>query len=464
MKGKIGLIGLGVMGKSLGRNLARNGFNVSLYNRHVKGSEEHVAVNFVKEHSELNDCLPFDNLKAFVESLDRPRKIILMVNAGPTVDMVLKDLSDFLSPDDIVIDGGNSHFEETKRRIDELLDRKIHFVGTGISGGEEGALNGPAIMPSGDQQAYSKVSSYLEKIAARNDEGNPCCGYIGKEGSGHFVKMVHNGIEYVEMQLLAECYAILKNQGKTNEEIAAVFQEWSKDLASYLLNITIDILRKKEGENYLLDQVLDKAGNKGTGSWTTAYIAGSGEPATQIPSALFARYLSFFKEKRVHISGVFETDRFTIDISPSQLKDAYQFARIINHHQGFSIIRHASEENGWEVNLSQVAKIWTGGCIIKSDLMTEIAVFLGTNQDLLMTEEISEVIKQTYPTAKLVSARCLEGEVHAPCLIDAVNFLNGLKTASSPANLIQAQRDYFGAHTYQRVDDPSGKSHHSDWS
>ena len=460
MKTEIGLFGLGVMGKSLSRNLARNGFKISLYNRHVDGKEENIAKYFQQEHSELKNALPFDDLKAFVESLERPRKIILMVYAG-SIDAVLDNLSDVLETGDIVIDGGNSHFEATNRRITSMKKQGLIFIGAGISGGEEGALKGPSIMPSGDKDAYLKVQKYLETIAAKNVDGNSCCAYVGQQGSGHFVKMIHNGIEYVEMQLLAECYSILKGQGQTNNEIADIFETWMKDLGSYLLGITVDILRKKEGNEYLLDKILDKAGNKGTGKWATISAANSGEPATMIPAALFARYLSFFKEKRQAAATVFSTKGIGDNLSIEQLKEAYQFSRIINHHQGFSVIQRYSNQNDWNVDLSEIARIWTEGCIIKSDFMKELVEHLKTDETILF--KLRETIKKTHASAQSVAIEGIRKELHIPCFLDAINYFHGIKTANSSANVIQAQRDYFGAHTYKRIDDDSGKSYHTEW-
>lgn len=460
MKTEFGVFGLGVMGKSLSRNLARNGFKISLFNRHVDGKEENIAVSFQQEYPELEDALPFDDLKAFIQSMERPRKIILMVYAG-SVDAVLKSLSEVLAEGDIIIDGGNSHFSETNRRMAWMKEQGLVFIGAGISGGEEGALKGPSIMPSGDKEAYLKVQKYLETIAAKNSDGNPCCAYIGKQGSGHFVKMIHNGIEYVEMQLLAECYAILKSQGQTNDQIAAIFEEWMKDLGSYLLGITVDILRKKEGNDYLLDKILDKAGNKGTGKWATVSVANSGEPATMIPAALFARYLSFFKEKRITAAKVFSTTSIGDEISIFQLKEAYQFSRIINHYQGFSVIERVSNHNDWNVNLSETARIWTEGCIIKSDFMKELVEHLKTKDSLLI--KLSQTLLKTHASAQNVAIEGIKRELHIPCLLEAVNFFHGIKTAKSTANVIQAQRDYFGAHTYKRIDDPSEKSYHTEW-
>jgi len=452
------------MGKSLSRNLARNGFSLSMYNRHVSEKEENVASDFKDQYSELGTALPFDDLNAFIGSIKMPRKIILMVNAGPTIDIVLDELSSLLDKGDIVIDAGNSHFEETNRRIKSMKEKGFHFIGTGVSGGEEGALIGPSIMPSGDADAYKQVQNYLETIAAKDPNQDACCTYVGAEGSGHFVKMIHNGIEYAEMQLLAECYTLLKVQGKTNEEMADIFESWIEDLGSYLLEITINILRKKEGEGYLLDLILDKAANKGTGKWATSSIADSGEAATMIPAALFARYLSFFKEKRLRTAKTFRTKSSSqIDIPISQLKDAYQFSRIINHHQGFSIIKRVSDQRNWNVNLSEVARIWTEGCIIKSDFMKDIVQFLKMDPSLLLNKNIIPVIQKAHSSIQAVTKASIENEIHIPCLLEALNFYHGIKTEYSSANLIQAQRDYFGAHTYKKINDPSGDSYHTEW-
>lgn len=464
MNAEIGVIGLGVMGKSLSRNLANKGFKISLFNRHVPGEEEDVALNFKGSYPELEKSLPYDDLEDFLKSLESPRKIILMVNAGAAVDAVLGDLSKILEAGDIVIDGGNSHYEDTSQRIESMKQQGLIFIGTGISGGEEGALKGPSIMPSGEKEAYQKVQNYLESIAAKDVDGNPCCTYVGRQGSGHFIKMIHNGIEYVEMQLLAECYSILKNQGLSNEEMALEFESWMQDLGSYLLEITVKILRRKEGNEYLLDQILDKAGNKGTGNWATVSIANSGEPATMIPAALLSRYLSFFKEKRKQYSKLYTTKKVSkSDISIHQLKDAYQFARIINHHQGFSIIHQVSEQNGWNVDLSEIARIWTGGCIIKSDFMRELVDYLKIESNIISNPNLANVIKHAHSSVKTIAEVCIRGEIHAPCLIEAVNYFHGIKTANSPANLIQAQRDYFGAHTYQRVGDATEQFYHTEW-
>lgn len=462
-KSEFGLLGLGVMGKSLCRNLAKNGFKLSMYNRHVNGSEVDVARNFKALHNELESALPFDELSAFVNSIEQPRKIMLMVNAGKTTDLVIDDLLQYLSPGDIIIDGGNSHFEDTKSRFEYLKSKNIQFLGTGVSGGEEGALKGPSIMPGGDQKAYQSVRRFLEAIAAKDIKGDPCCAYIGKDGSGHFVKMVHNGIEYVEMQLLTEVVGILKFQGYTYDQIAEILDSW-QSCNSYLLEITVDILRKKEGDDWLLNKILDKAGNKGTGNWSAVASSQLGVPGTMITTALYARYLSFFKEEREKTEIRYGDNRnFELSISADNLLKAYQFSRIINHYQGFKLMSEASRINQWDLNLSEIARIWTNGCIIRSKLMVELIPILGINDDLLSNDDIANWITDSRGSCKLVVAQCILAEIATPCMSDAINFFNGISTAKSNANLIQAQRDYFGAHTYQRVDDSTGTFHHTRW-
>lgn len=462
-KSEFGLFGLGVMGKSLSRNLANNGFKISLFNRHVDGLEENVAINFKNAYNELASSQAFDDIEAFVNSLQKPRKIMLMVNAGKTIDVVIDSLIPFLSEDDIIIDGGNSNYNKTKERFEYLKEKKIYFIGTGISGGEEGALRGASIMPSGNKKAYDLVKPYLETIAAKDTNALPCCTYIGPEGSGHFVKMVHNGIEYAEMQLLAEVYSVLTANGKNPDEIANVLEGWKATAYSYLLEITITILRKKENNEWLVYKILDKAGNKGTGNWATIATAELGAPSTLIACALFARYTSFYKEERVEAQKKFVKNKLSLGVDSNDLLNTYQFARIINHHQGFNLIRQASKVYNWNINLSELARIWTGGCIIKSDLMKDLVEILKNSQSLLNNELIINQIKKLKPSANLVVSQCILSEVSIPCLSEALNFFNSFTTANSSANIIQAQRDYFGAHTYQRIDDDSGKFYHTNW-
>ena len=383
-KTEFGLIGLGVMGKSIARNLASHQFGLSLYNRHVDGSEENVALNFKNKFSELSTSMPFDDLKLFVNSLQTPRKILLMVNAGKPIDIIIESLIPLLSENDVIIDGGNSHYKDTEKRINSLKKHKINFIGAGISGGEEGALKGPSIMPGGNKNAYKIVQPFLESIAALDKNNNSCCTLIGENGSGHFTKMVHNGIEYAEMQLLAEIYFILKQTGKNPDEIAAILEKWKPKADSYLLEITIDILRKKEANDWLINKIVDVSGNKGTGNWTTIATAELGVPSTMIPTALFARYISSFKEERVQLSKVYSSENQNFTIDEDQLLDAYQFARIINHHQGFKLLYEASSSYKWNLNVSEIARIWTSGCIIRSSFMEQLVEILKNDTNILL--------------------------------------------------------------------------------
>lgn len=463
-KSEFGLFGLGVMGKSLSRNLANKGFKISLFNRHVEGVEENVAINFKNEFKELSSASAFDDIASFVSSLEKPRKIMLMVNAGKIVDYVIEDLLPFLDAGDILIDGGNSNYNKTKERFHYLKSKNIHFVGTGVSGGEEGALKGPSIMPGCDKEIYKEVQPFLEAIAAKDANNLPCCTYIGTEGSGHFVKMVHNGIEYAEMQLLAEVYVMLKALGNNPDQIANILESWKKTTNSYLLEITIDILRKKEGDDWLVNKIMDKAGNKGTGNWTTIATAQLGVPSTMIASALFARYTSFYKDERIMASKNFEKKSIsTLNIETKDILEAYQFARIINHYQGFKLIQEASNNYKWNLNLSELARIWTAGCIIKSDLMEELVTVFKSTDNMLTDKIIIEKIHQLKPSIKKVVSECILNELPVPNFTESINFLNSFSVANSSANIIQAQRDYFGAHTYQRLNDTSNKFYHTEW-
>ncbi len=463
-KSEFGIIGLGVMGKSLARNLASHNFTLSMFNRHVEKLEENIAVDFKNEHSELSKALAFDDLTKFVNSLQSPRKIMLMVNAGKPVDAVVESLIPLLSKDDVIIDGGNSHYKKTQERIDLLNNHQIHFIGAGVSGGEQGALKGPSIMPGGNADAYKLIQPYLESIAAKNKHNQPCCTYIGSGGSGHFIKMVHNGIEYAEMQLLAEAYFILKNAGKNPDEIADILESWSTAASSYLLEITISILRKKEEGGWLIDNILDTSGNKGTGNWTTIATAELGMPSTMIPASLFARYISAFKTERTEMNEVYSTIRNNIFmIDEGELLNAYQLARIVNHHQGFKLLSQASNAYDWNLNLSKIAGIWTNGCIIRSTLMEELIDLLKNDDNILLNSTIVLQVKALRSSLNRVVSQAVLHEITIPCLSEATNFLNGYSTANSSANIIQAQRDFFGAHTYQRVDDASGTFYHTNW-
>jgi len=462
-KTEFGLIGLGVMGKSLCRNLANNGFKISMYNRHVDDKEVDIAKNFKEKYPVFKDSLAFDNVSNFITSMQRPRKIMLMVNAGKPVDYVIADLVPLLDEGDIIIDGGNSHFDDTKRRIVTLKEQGIYFVGTGVSGGEEGALKGPSIMPSGDKEAYAILAPYLETIAAVDKNGKGCCTYVGPEGSGHYIKMVHNGIEYAEMQLLAEVYQLLRMQKKTPSEIADLLEPWIKtELNSFLLEITVNILRKKEGDDWLIDKILDKAGNKGTGNWTTVSAANLGIPATVISSALFARYISAFKEVRLKAAVLYKQEKTAPVFDINTLKEAYTLGRIINHHQGFDLIHEASKTYNWKLNLSEIARIWTNGCIIRSELMERLVDLFASNEaSILFQKPIANQIKPLKNSLKKIVVAAIESDTSLPCFGEALTYLNAITSANLSANMIQAQRDYFGAHTYNRNDKEG--TFHTDW-
>jgi 6-phosphogluconate dehydrogenase len=466
-KSDIGLIGLGVMGKSLSRNFVSKGFSLSMFNRHIANKEENIAVNFKAEFEELAGTKPFDNLKEFVASLQSPKKIILMIPAGEATDQMIQELKLLLAPNDIIIDAGNSFYQDTNARNLDLAAKGIHFIGCGISGGEEGALNGPSLMPSGSPEAYEILAPILTAIAAKDTDGNPCCAYIGKEGSGHFVKMVHNGIEYAEMQLLAEIYKIGVSNRKNPEEISNLLSSWKKDqVDSYLLDITIAILKEKEENNWIIDAIVDKADSKGTGNWTTVEITKEGIPATLIASALYARYLSSFKDLRTEMSAIYcpnNRSENNKELDWEQLRAAYELARIINHFQGFWLIEGISKKYNWDINLSEVARIWTNGCIIRSQLMQDLVPILKEEKNILASKNLIPQIIKLKPALSTIVATAIQAGIAVPCLSESINFLNGLTTEKSGANLIQAQRDYFGAHTFQRIDAESGQFFHHHW-
>ena len=460
---EFGLVGLGVMGKSLARNLANNGVQLSLFNRFVKDKEEKVAEKFIENFTELQTAKGFEDLGEFCKSLQTPRKIFLMIKAGVETDEFIEKIKPFLEEGDILIDGGNSHFKDTKRRMDYLAANGLHFIGTGVSGGEEGALKGPSIMPSGDAAAYKNIERFLNKIAAKDKNGGNCSTYIGPDGSGHFIKMVHNGVEYAEMQLIAEVYALLRYRNGLNpDEISEIFHSWNGgELKSYLLEITAKILTKKENEKWLVDLILDQAGNKGTGNWTTVTATEMGLPATLITSALFARYVSTVREKYESVEGNKENEGKKLDLEV--IKKAYVLARIVNHQQGFGLIKTASDEHQWSLNLSEIARIWTNGCIIRSTLMENIQGYFEKNDDLFEVLEIRKMITELKVDLKHFCISALEAELPIPCMLSANDFINTLNQDLQTANIIQAQRDFFGAHTYQRTDEERGKFFHTIW-
>ncbi len=468
-KSEIGLVGLGVMGQSLSRNIAGKGFRLSVYNRHVDEKEVDVAKNFVAAYSELSEVLPFDDMVGFVQSLERPRSIFLMVNAGAAVDAVIASLLPHLNEDDVIIDGGNSHYKDTERRHEELAKHLIHYVGSGVSGGEKGALKGPSIMPGGSAKGYEKIEKIFTTIAAKDYGNSNCCAFVGNGGAGHFVKMVHNGIEYGEMQLLAEVYGILRfNLGKSLDEISDVLKSWLEtDVASYLLEITQDIMLHQEEGKRIIDVILDKAGNKGTGSWTTIAACELGVAIPTLTAALFARYQSSCIDirKSAAQSYKFATEDTAAEISIEDLRIAYQQARIINHHQGYELIAAASENYNWQIDFKELSRIWTNGCIIRSKLMEQISVELSNGQpSLLLNETISALLRgeRINTLAQVVSA-VSNLKISIPCFSSALSYFHAYTEERSLANVIQAQRDYFGAHSYERVDRPRGEKYHTQW-
>ncbi len=468
-KKQLGLIGLGVMGRSLAKNLVSKHIPIAVYNRHVDGKEVDIAKSFAQDYPET-DVLGFDDISLFLETLSTPRIVMLMVNAGKAVDMVIEELIPHLKPGDCIIDGGNSYFKDTEERTQKLEKLGLHFLGTGISGGEKGALEGPSIMPGGREQGYEIAGNYLETIAAKDANGRPCCTYVGSGSSGHFIKMVHNGIEYAEMQLLAEIYHFLRFYiGKTPIEIAQVFDSWrGQGKNSYLLEITAKILQKKEGSTYLIDQILDKAGQKGTGGWTVSAALEEGVAISNISEAVVARILSSRKTERLKASKVYTINKENHDLSNISLEDlekAFEIASICNHHIGFDLIQKTSKSKEWGLNLSEVARIWTNGCIIRSELMEKLSVLFiqGNEQEILMFPEVVDKINVGIDALTQTVAKGLSAGCPLPILSSTLNYILTYASEKTSANMIQAQRDFFGAHTYQRVDKPWDQYFHTNW-
>ncbi len=465
MKKQLGIIGLGIMGKSLSRNFAGKGVTLSLYNRFVEGKEENIATDFIKSFPELNNASGYENITDFVTSLETPRKVFIMISAGEAVDSTIDTLIPLLDKGDLIIDGGNSHYKLTQARNDKLASHDIHFIGTGVSGGEEGALKGPSIMPGGEKKAYQLIKNELESIAARDKKNNPCCGHIGRGGAGHFVKMVHNGIEYAEMQLIAEVYGILKNDSQfSNKDISDILEKWLQtDVSGYLLEITVQILRKKEEGSDLIDIILDKAGNKGTGGWTTIAACELGVPIPTLTSALFARYQSAFKLERIKAESVYRLDKKNEYFDMGSLLNSYKTARIINHHQGIHLIKSASEVYNWEINLAEVSRIWTNGCIIRSTFMEDLVQIMNEKSELLLHPKIIQEVKCHLQDLRQTVGNASLSGISIPCFQASLSYIETYTKSQSTANIIQGQRDFFGAHRYQRKDDPSGTTHHTNW-
>jgi 6-phosphogluconate dehydrogenase len=469
MKINMGVIGMGVMGKSLALNLAEKGVSVALYNRFVAGKEEGIAQKVLEENPEFTQMAAFEDLAAFVASLATPRRILMMIPAGAAIDAQLDALIPMLEKDDLVIDGGNSFYLDSDRRVNRLKEVGMHFLPMGVSGGEEGARKGPSIMPGGNAEGYALVEDFLGRISAKDKDGKPCVTYIGPGGSGHFIKMVHNSIEYGEMQVLAELVHFLRfGFGCSAAQVSAIFSDWGKgELKSFLLEITADLLLFKEGGELLLDKILDQAGQKGTGAWSLTTALEYGIPYSPLAEAVNARGVSGEKVMRVAFSKIFQHEFQPVEGSLEtwlpKIKEAYALARIINHEVGFRLMKTVSDSKGWELNFNEIARIWTNGCIIRSGLMETISTNYADQVAFFEIAGVKEqVISGRKDLAELVGLGLINGFA-LPVMSAGINYLLGRITADSSASVIQAQRDYFGAHTYQRKDDSSGKFYHTQW-
>ena len=457
----IGVYGLGVMGQSLARNIMQHGFSVSVYN-----IETEITKQFTQKYPKL---VGYESLEAFVNSLEKPRKIILMVTAGRVVDSVIASLKPLLAKGDILIDCGNSYYEDTQRRMQSMQQDGFYLIGSGVSGGEKGALHGPSIMPSGEYRAYCEIADIFTAIAAKNEDGTACCTYIGKEGSGHFVKMVHNGIEYADMQLLAELYAILKRlYPKDRAAVQKAFHQLNQhNLASYLLDITEDILQKKEQEEWLLDKVLDVAKQKGTGKWTACVSLEYGVPVPSLIEAVEARFLSSMKAQRLQAEQCYagtQDEETGNEQLAADLYKAVLLAKTSIYAQGFSLIAAVNAQCGYHIDTKQLAVIWQNGCIIKSEFLKDIYQAYDKDANLtnlLVSDQFTEYVKQGREDLQRIISFALQKGLYIPVLCSVMNYVNGYTTASLETNLIQAQRDCFGAHTYERVDQAG--VFHSDW-
>lgn len=469
----IGLIGLAVMGENLALNIESKGWHVSVYNRTVPGVEEGVVERFVNGRAKDKNIEGFTDIKAFVDSIAIPRKIMMMVRAGSPVDELMNQLFPLLSPGDILIDGGNSNFEDTNRRVAVAESKDFLFVGSGVSGGEEGALNGASIMPGGSQKAWMEVKPILQSIAAKASDGTPCCQWVGPAGSGHFVKMIHNGIEYGDMQLIAEAYWVMKNLlDLNNEQMADVFAHWNEGkLRSYLIEITSHILcHKDKTGSYLIDKILDTAGQKGTGKWSVINAMELGMPLGLIATAVFERSLSAQKELRIHASRRFSS-KHTLPIynkeeMVNEIYSALYASKLVSYAQGFAVLQRASETFGWQLDLASIARMWRGGCIIRSIFLNDIAAAFEAVEKpkhLLLAPYFREEIKTLLPGWKNLVTEAMKEELPVPAFSSALNYFYSLNSAELPANLVQAQRDYFGAHTFERKDELRGQFFHENW-
>ena len=467
-KADIGLIGLAVMGENLVMNMESKGFTVAVFNRTVSRVDA-----FTNGRAKGKRIIGCHSLQELIGSLKKPRKIMMMVKAGQAVDNLIDSLIPLLEPGDILIDGGNSHFPDTIRRTAYVESKGLLYVGTGVSGGEEGALKGPSLMPGGSSAAWEHVKPIFQSICAKVEDGSPCCDWVGENGTGHFVKMVHNGIEYGDMQLICEAYQLLKDVlGMTPQQMSEVFSEWNQgELDSYLIEITRDILAYTDTDGSpIVDNILDTAGQKGTGKWTAISALDNGVPLTLIGEAVFARALSSLKEERVAAAAQFPRQSIPFDGDAAafaeDIRKALYAAKIISYAQGYALMRAAAKTYGWNLNYGGIALMWRGGCIIRSVFLGKIKEAYDANpelQNLILDPYFRETITGLIPAWRNVVATAVRHGVALPAMSAALSYFDGYTSARLPANLLQAQRDYFGAHTYERVDAPRGQFFHTNW-
>jgi 6-phosphogluconate dehydrogenase len=464
----IGIIGLAVMGQNLILNINDHGFTVACFNRTTSKVDE-----FLKTSAKGTHIIGCHDIQGFIKTLKRPRKIILLVKAGSPVDDLIEELLPFLEKGDILIDGGNSHFPDTERRLNELASKGILFVGCGVSGGEEGARFGPSLMPGGSEASWPHIKPILQAIAAKVDNNEPCCDWIGSGGAGHFVKMVHNGIEYGDIQLICEAYDILyRVLGLKDEEIAEIFLEWNKgELESFLIEITAEILRYKDKDKTpLIHKILDVAGQKGTGKWTVEAALDEGVPLSLISEAVFARSLSALKAERVQMSKFFPKAKkpFVGDKKAmiENIRKALYASKIISYTQGYMLMREASSHYKWNLNYGSIALVWRAGCIIRSRFLGKIKEAFDKKSDLqnlLLDDFFHKALSECQDGWRKALCLSTEHAIPAPCFTSALSWFDGMTSASLPANLLQAMRDYFGAHTYERIDSARGTFFHTNW-
>lgn len=467
-KRNIGLIGLAVMGENLVLNMESKGFSVAVFNRTTSKVD-----NFINGRAKGKNIIGCYSIKELIDSLERPRKVMLLVKAGRPVDDFIEMLIPHLEQGDIIIDGGNSHFPDTIRRTKYVESKGLLYIGTGVSGGEEGALKGPSIMPGGSPAAWPSVKPIFQKIAARTNEGEPCCDWVGENGAGHFVKMVHNGIEYGDMQMICETYHMMKyGLGMSNPEMEQVFSRWNDGkLDSYLIEITRDILGyQDEDGNYVIDQILDTAGQKGTGKWTAMAALDEGMPLTLIGEAVFARCLSAIKEERVKASEILIGPEIKLTDEKvefiADLEEALYASKIVSYAQGFQLMRAAAKTYDWNLNNGGIALMWRAGCIIRSVFLEKIKEAFDKNpelKNLLLDSFFKDAMINAQKSWRRVVMKAIELGIPMPAINSALAYYDGYRSSRLPANLLQAQRDYFGAHTYERLDKPRGEYFHTNW-